>query len=103
MYAVVETGGKQLKVSQGDVVFVEKLKAEVGETVVLEKVLLVAGDDGVKVGQPLLTGAKVTAKVEGQGRDKKVVIFKYKSKKNYHKKQGHRQPFTKLRIESIEA
>ncbi|QQE77001.1 50S ribosomal protein L21 [Alicyclobacillus sp. SO9] len=103
MYAVVESGGKQLKVSQGDAVYVEKLTAEVGETVTLDKVFLIGGESGVQVGQPTVAGAKVTAKVEEHGRGKKITVFKYKAKKNYHKKQGHRQPYTKLRIESIEA
>lgn len=103
MYAIVETGGKQLKVSQGNTIYVEKLNAEVGSTVTLDKVFLVGDDTGVKVGKPTLDGAKVVAKVLDHGRGKKIVVFKYKSKKNYHKKQGHRQPYTKLVIESIEA
>lgn len=103
MYAIVESGGKQFKVSQGDTIVVEKVPAEVGDTVVLDKVFFVSSESGVKVGAPVLAGAKVTAKVLDHGRDKKIVVFKYKSKKNYHKKQGHRQPFTKLLIETIEA
>ena len=103
MYAIVESGGKQFKVSQGDTIVVEKVAAEVGDTIVLDKVFFVSAESGVKVGSPVLSGARVTAKVVDHGRDKKIVVFKYKSKKNYHKKQGHRQPFTKLLIESIEA
>jgi large subunit ribosomal protein L21 len=103
MFAIVETGGKQFKVSQGDIIVVEKLNAEVGSTVTLDKVFLVSSDKGVNVGTPTVPGAKVTAKVLEHGRAKKIVVFKYKPKKNYHKKQGHRQPFTKLQIESIEA
>ena len=103
MYVIVQTGGKQFKVSQGDTIVVEKLAVEVGETVTLDKVFMVSNGDAVTVGSPFVAGAKVTAKVVEQGRDKKIMIFKYKSKKNYHKKQGHRQPFTKLTIESIEA
>lgn len=103
MYAIVESGGKQFKVSQGDTIVVEKVAAEIGDTIVLDKVFFVSAESGVKVGSPVLSGAKVTAKVVDHGRDKKIVVFKYKSKKNYHKKQGHRQPFTKLLIESIEA
>lgn len=103
MYAIVETGGKQFKVAQGDTLYVEKLDAEIGSTVTLDKVFLVGDDNGVKVGKPTLEGAKVTAKVADHGRGKKIVVFKYKSKKNYHKKQGHRQPYTKLVIESVEA
>ncbi|GMA55891.1 LSU ribosomal protein L21P [Alicyclobacillus sacchari] len=103
MYAIVETGGKQFKVSQGDTIFVEKLEGEVGSTIVLDKVFLVQDNGQVKVGSPLVAGAKVVAKVIEHGRGKKIIVFKYKSKKNYHKKQGHRQPYTKLTIESIEA
>ncbi|KPV43234.1 50S ribosomal protein L21 [Alicyclobacillus ferrooxydans] len=103
MYAIVETGGKQYKVTPGDTIYVEKLEAAVGDSVVLDKVYFVSADDGVKVGAPTLAGAKVTAKVVDHGRGKKIIVFKYKSKKNYHKKQGHRQPFTKLQIENIEA
>jgi large subunit ribosomal protein L21 len=102
MYAIVGTGGKQYKVAAGDVVTVEKLAAEVGESVTLDQVYLVSDENGVKVGTPLVAGAKVVAKVEEHGRGEKVVVFKYKPKKNYHKKQGHRQPYTKLRIEAIE-
>ncbi len=102
MYAIIETGGKQVKVAAGDVVYVEKLNAAEGETVTFDKVLFVGGED-VKVGSPLVDGATVTAKVEKQGRDKKIIVFKYKAKKNYHKKQGHRQPYTKVVIEAINA
>ncbi|GLG00932.1 50S ribosomal protein L21 [Alicyclobacillus hesperidum subsp. aegles] len=103
MYAIVETGGKQFKVSQGDTIVVEKLEGEVGSTIVLDKVFLVQDNGQVKVGSPLVAGAKVVAKVVEHGRGKKIIVFKYKAKKNYHKKQGHRQPYTKLTIESIEA
>lgn len=102
MYAIIETGGKQLKVEEGQEVYIEKLSAAEGETVTFDKVLFVGGDQ-VKVGSPLVEGATVTAKVEKQGRQKKVVVFKYKPKKNYHKKQGHRQPYTKVTIEKINA
>lgn len=102
MYAIIETGGKQLKVEEGDTIFVEKLDVEAGQTVTLDKVLLI-GDKTVKIGNPYVKGATVTAKVEKQGKEKKVVIFKYNSKKHYHKKQGHRQPYTKLVIEGIGA
>ncbi len=103
MYAIVETGGKQYRVSQGSVIRVEKLPATEGETLVLDKVLLVSNEAGVKVGSPYVEGAKVTLKVQEQGRAKKVIVFKYKPKKNYRKKQGHRQPFTQLLVQSIEA
>lgn len=102
MYAIIETGGKQVKVEAGQAIYIEKLNAEAGETVTFDKVLFVGGDD-VKVGSPLVDGATVTAKVEKQGRQKKIIVFKYKSKKNYRKKQGHRQPYTKVVIEAINA
>ena len=100
MYAVIATGGKQYRVAEGDVVRVEKLDAEVGSTVTLDKVLLI-GDKSVKVGAPYLDGAKVTAKVEKQGKGKKIRVFKYKAKANEHKTIGHRQPYTCLVVESI--
>jgi large subunit ribosomal protein L21 len=104
MYAVVATGGKQYKVSEGDVIYVEKLDAEVDSTVELDKVLAVGKDDaGVVIGKPVVEGAKVSAKVLAQGKAKKVIVFKYKAKKDYRKKQGHRQPYTKLQIEKIDA
>ena len=102
MYAIIETGGKQYKVEQGDVVFVEKLGVEEGETVTFDKVLVVGGDD-VKVGTPYVDGASVEASVVKNGKDKKIIVYKYKSKKGYHKKQGHRQPYTKVKIEKINA
>jgi len=102
MYAIIETGGKQYKVEEGREIVVEKLDAGEGETVTLDKVLLVKGDS-LKVGNPYVEGAKVTGKVEKHGRAKKIIVFKYKPKKNYRKKQGHRQPFTRIRIEKIEA
>lgn len=99
MYAIIENGNKQYKVAEGDVVKVEKLKAEVGEEVTFH-VLMVADENGVKVGNEV-ANAKVTAKVEAQDKFKKIIVFKYKSKKNERKKQGHRQPFTAVKIESI--
>ncbi len=102
MYAIIETGGKQYKVEQGDVVFVEKLGVEEGETVTFDKVLVVSGDD-VKVGTPYVDGASVEASVVKNGKDKKIIVYKYKSKKGYHKKQGHRQPYTKVEIKAINA
>ena len=103
MYAVITTGGKQYKVSEGDVIFVEKLEAEVDSNVELTNVLAVAKEDGFVVGKPVVEGAKVVAKVAEQGKAKKVIVFKYKRKKDYRRKQGHRQPYTKLVIEKIEA
>lgn len=102
MYAIIETGGKQIKVEQGQEIMIEKLSADVNDVVTFDKVLFVGGDD-VKVGAPFVEGASVTAKVVGQGRDKKITVFKYKPKKNYHRKLGHRQPFTKVVIEGINA
>jgi large subunit ribosomal protein L21 len=102
MYAIIETGGKQVKVEAGQAIYIEKLNVVEGETVTFDKVLFVGGDN-VKVGSPLVDGATVTAKVEKQGRQKKIIVFKYKAKKNYHKKQGHRQPYTKVVVEKINA
>ncbi len=102
MYAIVETGGKQYKVSKGDVITVEKLDAEAGSEVALDKVLLVNDGTDLKVGTPLVDGAKVTAKVLSHGKAKKILVFKFKAKKNYRRRQGHRQPFTKLMIQEIE-
>lgn len=102
MYAVVKTGGKQYRVQEGDVLFVEKLDAEVEGIVELTEVLAVGGET-LKVGAPLVEGAKVIAKVIAQGKAKKVIVFKYKRKKDYRRKNGHRQPYTKLVIEKIEA
>ena len=100
MYAIIETGGKQLKVEAGDTIYTEKLDVEVGDTYTFDKVLLVS-DGAVKVGHPYVEGATVTATVERQGKEKKVVVYKYKPKKHYHKKQGHRQPFTQFTINEI--
>ncbi|HEX3015094.1 MAG TPA: 50S ribosomal protein L21 [Desulfobacteria bacterium] len=103
MYAVIETGGKQYRVQQGDTLTVEKLAANVGDTVTLDKVLLVEKDGNVTVGAPVVAGAKVAAKVVEHGKGDKILVFKYKAKKNYRRKQGHRQPFSKIVVESIEA
>ncbi|MFD1018899.1 50S ribosomal protein L21 [Thalassobacillus hwangdonensis] len=102
MYAIIETGGKQFKVEEGQSIYVEKVNGEAGDSVTFENVLFVGGDDA-KVGAPFVDGASVTAKVEKQGRQKKITVFKYKPKKNYKRKQGHRQPYTKLTIEKINA
>lgn len=99
MYAVIETGSKQYRVAEGDVIEVETLPVDEGDTVDIERVLMVSADDGVKVGTPTVEGAKVTATVTGHGRGKKVIVYKHK--KNYHKKQGHRQNFTRLQIDKI--
>ncbi|WP_226036544.1 50S ribosomal protein L21 [Aquibacillus saliphilus] len=102
MYAIIETGGKQVKVEEGEALYVEKLEEEIGASITFDKVLVVGGDD-VKVGAPYVDGATVTAKVEKQGRQKKVTVIKFKAKKNYRRKQGHRQPYTKVTIEKINA
>ncbi|WP_067837377.1 50S ribosomal protein L21 [Amphibacillus sediminis] len=102
MYAIIETGGKQIKVEEGQEIYVEKLAGEAGDTVTFDKVLFVSGDE-VKVGTPFVEGASVSAKVEKQGRQKKITVYKFKPKKNYHRKQGHRQPYTKVTIEKINA
>jgi len=98
MYAVIETGGKQYTVREGDVVKVEKLDLNEGDKCVFDKVLMINKDGELEVGRPFVEGAKVEGKVLRQAKDKKVVIYKYKSKKNYRKKQGHRQPFTLVEI-----
>ena len=102
MYAVIKTGGKQYKVSAGDLLKVEKLAGAVGETIELDEVLMVGGEE-VKIGTPLLPNAKVTAQIVEQGKDKKILVFKSKRRKNYRKKYGHRQPLTRLKITNIEA
>ncbi|MCH5584103.1 50S ribosomal protein L21 [Shimazuella sp. AN120528] len=103
MYALIETGGKQYRVEKDSVLFIEKLDAAEGDTVTFDKVLLISNEGNVQVGSPVVENAKVTGKVLKQGRSKKITVFKYKPKKNYKKKQGHRQPFTRVVIESIEA
>ena len=101
MYAIIETGGKQYKVTEGSMIKVEKLAVEAGTAYAFDKVLVVSDDNGVKVGAPYVEGAKVNATVIGDGKAKKVIIYKYKPKKGFHKKNGHRQPYTMLKIDSI--
>ncbi len=101
VYAIIETGGKQYKVAEGDVIKVEKLAVAEGQEYDFDKVLVVAKDSDVTVGAPYVAGAKVSASVLGEGKEKKVVVYKYKPKKGFHKKKGHRQPFTKLQIKAI--
>lgn len=103
MYAVLVTGGKQYRVQEGDVLFVEKLNAEVEATVEFDNVLAIGKEEGLVIGKPVVEGAKVVAKVLAQGKAKKIIVFKYKPKKDYRKKQGHRQAYTKIQIEKIEA
>lgn len=102
MYAIIKTGGKQVKVEVGQTIFVEKLDVEAGDKVTFDEVVLVGGED-TKVGTPLVEGASVEATVEKQGREKKVVTFRYRRRKDSHRKQGHRQPYTKLTIDAINA
>ena len=102
MYAIIKTGGKQYKVSEGDEIIVEKLEVAEGDEVTFEEVLSVVDGENVKIGQPKVEGAKVSAKVVKNGKGPKIRIFKYKHKTNYRRRQGHRQPFTKVKIEKIE-
>ncbi len=102
MYAIIATGGKQYKVSEGDVICVEKLKAEEGDTVTFDDVLAIS-DDKLTVGNPTIDNASVAGKVLEQGRGKKVIVYKYKRKSGYHKKNGHRQAYTKVQIDKIKA
>jgi large subunit ribosomal protein L21 len=101
MYAIIKTGGKQYKVSEGDLVRVEKLNAEIGDTVEFDEVLMVKSDDDIKVGAPLVENAKVSATVKDQAKNKKVIVFKYRPKKGSKTKQGHRQPYTLVEINNI--
>lgn len=101
MHAVIATGGKQYSVQEGDVIYIEKLPVEMGETVTFDQVLAVVDGENSKFGAPVVAGATVSGKVIKNGKGKKINIFKYKPKKNYHKRQGHRQPYTKVQVESI--
>ena len=103
MYAILETGGKQYKVSEGDVIYVEKLGVEDGSSVTFDKVLAVGDGDGLKVGAPYVDGASVSGTADKTGKQKKINIFKMKPKKGYRRRQGHRQPFTKVTISAIKA
>lgn len=103
MYAVIATGGKQYRVQEGDTVYIEKLDAAAGDKVEINEVLLVEKDGQLKVGAPLVSGAKVVLNVVRHGKGQKVIVFKYKPKKNYRRKNGHRQPFTQAVVEKIEA
>jgi large subunit ribosomal protein L21 len=101
VYAVIETGGKQYRVQPGETLKVEKLGVETGGTVEIDRVLLVNRDGDVKIGTPYVAGASVTATVLNQDRARKITVFKYKAKKNYKRKQGHRQPYTQIKVEEI--
>ena len=102
MYAVIVTGGKQYRVSEGDTLFIEKLDANAEDTVEFDQVLAVGKEDGVVVGAPTVEGAKVTAKVIKNGKSKKITVFTYRAKKDSKRKMGHRQPYTKIQIESVQ-
>ena len=102
MYAVIRTGGKQYRVSEGQTLRVEKLTGKAGDKITFSEVLLLGGD-APKVGQPLVKGAQVAAEIVGEGKGKKIVVFKFKRRKNYRRKTGHRQPFTELKITGIKA
>lgn len=103
MYAIIETGGKQYQVNEGDILFIEKLDVAADEAVTFDKVIAVNADGSLKVGAPYVDGASVAAKVLKSGKGKKITVFTYKSKKNEKRKMGHRQPYTQVRIESIQA
>ena len=103
MFAIIQTGGKQYKVQEGDVIYIEKLEGNEGESVVFDQVLAVSGSNGLVAGAPTVSGAKVTGTVEKHGKGQKIIVYKYKAKKNYRRKQGHRQPYTKLVVEAINA
>ena len=102
MFAVILTGGKQYKVSEGDIIFVEKLDVEEGSDITFDQVLALSGDNGFVAGAPVISGAKVTGKVLKNGKAKKIYVMTYKPKKNEKRKQGHRQPYTKVQITAIE-
>ena len=101
MYAIIESCGKQYKVTEGDIVFFEKLDAEEGEKITFDKVILVSEEGKVQIGNPYVKNVKVEGKVVSHGKGKKIIVFKMKPKKNYRRKQGHRQPYTKVEITSI--
>ena len=103
MHAIIETGGKQYKVAEGDVLYIEKLNVEAGDSVTFDKVLAVLDGDSATFGAPTVAGASVTANVVKNGKGKKILVFKYKPKKNYRRRQGHRQPYTKVEITKVNA
>ena len=103
MYAIIETGGKQYRVNEGDVIFIEKLNVEAGSTIDFDKVIAVGKEDGMTVGVPYVDGAVVTATAVKNGKGKKITVFTYKPKKDSKRKMGHRQPYTQVKIESIKA
>lgn len=102
MYAVIQTGGKQYKVTEGEILKVEKLDGEAGDKLTLDQVLMLKDDNGIRIGMPTVMDALVTVEVIEQGRSKKITVYKYKKRKNYRRKQGHRQAYTKIKVEKIE-
>jgi large subunit ribosomal protein L21 len=103
MYAIVNTGGKQYKVSQGDILRVEKIPGEIGNPVSFDKVLMFSDGENVNIGQPVLDNVAVKGHIVEQGKAKKIIVFKYKRRKRYRRKRGHRQPYTAIKIDSIKA
>ena len=101
MYAIIESGGKQYKISEGDIIKVETMAGNVGDVVEIDKVLLLKKDEEVKVGNPLVSEAKIVGEIVEKGKDKKIIVFKFKRRKNYRKKRGHRQQYTFLKINQI--
>lgn len=102
MYAIIQTGGKQYRVQEGDILKIERLEGEAGEKLILDQVLMVKDDNGTRIGTPTVNDAQVTVEVIEQGREKKIVVYKYKRRKNYRRKQGHRQAYTKVIVQKIE-
>jgi large subunit ribosomal protein L21 len=102
MYAVIQTGGKQYKVAEGEILKVEKLAGGAGDKLTLDQVLMVKDDNGIRIGKPTVKDALVTVEVIEQGREKKITVYKYKKRKNYRRKQGHRQAYTKIKVEKIQ-
>lgn len=103
MFAIIETGGKQYRVQEGDVIYIEKLDNNAGDSVTFDRVLAISNGEGLVTGSPIVSGATVSGTVEKQGRGQKVIVYKFKAKKNYRRKQGHRQPYTKVTIGKIQA
>ncbi|MDQ2087298.1 50S ribosomal protein L21 [Herbivorax sp. ANBcel31] len=103
MYAIIENGGRQYKVQEGDVLFLDRISGEEGKSVIFDKVVAVSKEDGVSFGNPFVKNAKVSGEILGHGKNKKIIVFKFKAKKGYKRKQGHRQPHTRVKIEKIDA
>ncbi len=101
MFAVIKTGGKQYRVSKGDIIRIEKLTGEVGDEIILDNVLMVGSGDDVRIGNPVVDNARIVTKITRHGRGNKIIVFKHKRRKNYRKKQGHRQSFTEVKITAI--